>query len=605
MLKNMVKKPNHFKAHQHSRFLKGFGLVCGVVLAGVVLLSPVVSAEEITTTSVEVEVVEVIETVPVSVEATDDLNAAVELAKGTEGVQVNELPVNDLGLVDKNKVTDVVDAVKEDYAQQAESIVATVEAHQAEIVAVEVHNASEDKRYAEEVAAYNEALKEAKSQEIVSSDGITVYGQFDDTKKESVQYYGGIKVLVDNASYTSENFLNGAIRWNDDTQVVEVKNATVREDSKVAEDYYAAGGYIYMVEGLKKGASFKITNLGKTQSGGNINAVFTVSEDLSTTGTERLRIFKSQTGDGAITFGYLDSQYLPLDIDFVDDKGNVLNLVVSVISGDLDAWQAQSLRFDGKHLTTLIPSESGLSEKDGYQYDGTKAGIFVNDFDKAPLGTLMYVGSGSINYTHYASYLVADGTRGKTSPLKSGTYKTASGELVDAGIQFSLFGDSMMVSKVIKVPEVPVYKDRPETKVVTFQLSKFDVEKDKGLIRVRYVDDNGNILEDWKESSNYLDKPYETTEKVFDGYEFKLVEGNPVGYFVAETQEIVYVYKKKPVVTPETPKIEPEAPKVVNQATVATLPNTGDTATLGLSFVGVGLLLLSVLGQLGFVKKRN
>lgn len=55
----------------------------------------------------------------------------------------------------------------------------------------------------------------------------------------------------------------------------------------------------------------------------------------------------------------------------------------------------------------------------------------------------------------------------------------------------------------------------------------------------------------------------------------------------------------------ETLKIEPEAPKVVNQATVATLPNTGDTATLGLSFAGIGLLLLSVFAQFGFVKKRN
>ena len=84
-----------------------------------------------------------------------------------------------------------------------------------------------------------------------------------------------------------------------------------------------------------------------------------------------------------------------------------------------------------------------------------------------------------------------------------------------------------------------------EEQVVTYYYEKADAK-----VKVKYLDEDGNsLLPDGKEELEITGKvgdPYETEEKVFEGYRLKEVKGEEEGTFTEEEQTVVYTYERIP-----------------------------------------------------------
>ena len=88
--------------------------------------------------------------------------------------------------------------------------------------------------------------------------------------------------------------------------------------------------------------------------------------------------------------------------------------------------------------------------------------------------------------------------------------------------------------------------------------------KDPGSVRVKYVDEDGNVLKDWEDviKDGEDGTPYKTVQERFSGYVFKEMDPeseDPSGTVEAgRTKDVIYVYKKAP-----TPGEDPETGSVV------------------------------------------
>ncbi|WP_251423564.1 MucBP domain-containing protein, partial [Lactococcus muris] len=67
-----------------------------------------------------------------------------------------------------------------------------------------------------------------------------------------------------------------------------------------------------------------------------------------------------------------------------------------------------------------------------------------------------------------------------------------------------------------------------------------------GSVIVHYQDEEGRPLSQDIHLTGEVNTPYESEQKVFEGYEFKELKGQSVGVYTAKPQEITYVYKKIP-----------------------------------------------------------
>ena len=66
----------------------------------------------------------------------------------------------------------------------------------------------------------------------------------------------------------------------------------------------------------------------------------------------------------------------------------------------------------------------------------------------------------------------------------------------------------------------------------------------KGVLVVRYVDEDGNLLTEELTSEERVGTKYTTEEKEFMGYTFFKVEGNTTGEYTKGTTYVTYIYKK-------------------------------------------------------------
>lgn len=133
-----------------------------------------------------------------------------------------------------------------------------------------------------------------------------------------------------------------------------------------------------------------------------------------------------------------------------------------------------------------------------------------------------------------------------------------------------------------------------------------------GNITVNYVDEAGNPIANptTLTPNGYLGDSYTTSPKSIDGYTLVTTPDNANGVYTESAQEVTYVYKKNgEIVYPTLPVDPPAKPNnpapnkpvtndpVVKRHTVVTkkpvkkLPQTSELNTIGLSIVGIGLLI--------------
>lgn len=120
-----------------------------------------------------------------------------------------------------------------------------------------------------------------------------------------------------------------------------------------------------------------------------------------------------------------------------------------------------------------------------------------------------------------------------------------------------------------------------------------------GDVTAKYVDTDGNKISDDVVKTGNIGDPFNTEQKVIDGYTFKEVQGNASGTFTDQAQA-TYVYKKNNksvnLITPQNSKNS--SVQLNKNIASNNLPETGERQGIavfmfifGLSLIGVGMIL--------------
>ena len=457
-------KSNQYKAYGSIRKTKVAG-ACGVILALAMLgmaFNGTVSADEVSTNKpVAVEKKTEVE-VPISHE---NLDKAVAEAKDA-GVKVEVGAVQDKGVATSETVAEKQKEIESDYAkQEAEVKKATTDYtnaknnNEAERKAIEAENKRIAKDNAEKEATYNKAVADQKAyNEQVEKDNadlkadydkkqakyesdlaeynkqkeelakkgvkaekphITVYGDYDNSKRGSVGYYSKLT-----ASFEGVDGLIAVkdyIGLHSDTTISGSRANLLGKNS----DYFAE------IVNPKAGDSFTLHNVAESKDGKKISAKFTFNsaeaewvkngKPLSDT-----KIYiRKDNGSGSINFVYGNLVQFDTKINFFYEKANK-DAVMAIASTFNDIDYGQELRFtyqDGTEGIVLNPNGSEVKKitRDGKQYykgeyktpwtyDVPELGVkkgdlgYANVKDEAdiPLGSILSVGYGSsLNFAYH------------------------------------------------------------------------------------------------------------------------------------------------------------------------------------------------------------
>lgn len=511
-------KSNQYKAYGSIRKTKVAG-ACGVILALAMLgmaFNGTVSADEVSTNKpVAVEKKTEVE-VPVSHE---NLDKAVAEAKDA-GVKVEVGAVQDKGVATSETVAEKKKEIESDYAKQEAEVKKTTTDYtnaknnnEAERKAIEAENKRIAKDNAEKEATYNKAVADQKAyNEQVEKDNadlkadydkkqakyesdlaeynkkkaelakkgvkaekphITVYGDYDNSKRGSVGYYSNLT-----ASFEGVDGLTAVkdyIGLHADTTISSSRAGLLGGNS-----YYFAE-----IVNPKAGDSFTLHNVAESKDGKKISAKFTFNgaeaewvkngQPLSDT-----RIYiRKDNGSGSVNFVFGNLVQFDTKIHFFyEETGKDVAMAIASAFNDID--YGQELRFtyqDGTEGIVLNPNSSEVKKvtRDGKEYykgvyssaDGSY--LNVGDESDIPLGSLLSVGYGSsVNFAYYNGVGVhpedeIEGKRAEVIRQNDGKILADKDIFYQDGWAVGLFGkaSSVVPIKVLTTPPaLPKYEQK-------------------------------------------------------------------------------------------------------------------------------------------------
>ena len=297
-------------------------------------------------------------------------------------------------------------------------------------------------QYEKESAEYKRKLAELQTQRVQGrANGVTIYGEFDESKRGSLDYYSKLTAVFD-SSIPNLEVVDGAIGANKSTYLTLDRN--LQRDRYEGRNFYGhsdskgtyGGG---VITGIQAGSTFSVHNIGRTKSGKTISARFISrstpvpehrlegNNDVYT----RLNVWWEKVYDDSSVvsvnfnpYNYLNNDW---DIQYYDENtGQPLNLGDISIYSDLDYLQAVRHTYgDGSTGIVINPYGSYVQEKNirGQQYwQGIKSdGFFssdddsglnrwrkgdpyyadVDDYNDIPAGSILSVGYGSTQHLTY------------------------------------------------------------------------------------------------------------------------------------------------------------------------------------------------------------
>ena len=274
--------------------------------------------------------------------------------------------------------------------------------------------------YNKELTAYNKQKEElAKKGLKAENTHIKVYGNYDESKRGSVDYYRSLTVSFEGVEGLTA--VKDYIGLHSDTTISGSRTDLLSKN----DDVFAE------IVNPKTGDSFTLHNVAESKEGQKISARFTFNsaeaewvkdgKPLSAT-----KIFiRKDNGSGSINFLFGNLVQFDTKIDFFDEKtGKEVGMAIAATFNDID--YGQELRFtyqDGSEGIVLNPNGSEVKKvnRDNKEYYkgeyktpwthdvpelGVKAGDLgyanVGDESDIPLGSLLSVGYGSkLNFAYH------------------------------------------------------------------------------------------------------------------------------------------------------------------------------------------------------------
>lgn len=543
-------KSQEFKAYGSIRKTK-FG-ACGVILAlamlGIAFGSNNVSADEVSTDKTVVVEKKTEVEVPVSHEKLDQ---AVTEAKNA-GVNVEVGTVQDKGVATSETVAEKKKEIEADYAKQEAEVKKTTtdyenaksnneaerKAIEAENKRIEKDNAKKEADYKSSVAeqkAFNEKVEKEnadlkadydkkldrynkdlavynKQKEELAKKGvkaekphIKVYGDYDESQRGSVNYYGKLTASFEGIDGLTK--VKDYIGLHDDTTISASRPDLLRD----------VNGYFKQIYNPKAGDSFTLHNIAEDDKGQKISARFTFNkveaewqENGKPLSATKITIH-NKDNSGSINFVYGNLVEFNTKIDYFYEKGHKkANLAIVSMFNDVDYGQEFNMTYeDGSEGVVLNPNGSKVEKvtrngknyykgeyKTAWKTDvpdlGVKAGDLgydnVKDEADIPLGSVVSVGYGStLNFAyhngegvHSAKKVALERKWAKSNAEKEGKEMPSDGSIFgDSGWAVGLFGKAsatVPINILTKPPVEPNYQPKD-----TKEIPKPELEKPKEL----------------------------------------------------------------------------------------------------------------------------
>ena len=378
-------------------------------------------------------------------------------------------------------------------------------------------------QYDKDLAEYNRKLAELRGQRVQgSTNGIKLYGEFDQSKRGSLDYYSKLTAVFDSSNPNLET-VEGSLGANKNTTLTLDKD--LQHDRLENKDFYGHsdskgtyGGSV--ITGIKQGSTFTLHNVGKTKTGKTISARFVarnnpipehkIAGNPST--YTRLNVWwnkaKTDTDISSVNFNPYNYTNVEWDIHYYDEKtGKPIDLGLVSIYSDLDFGQAVRHTY-GDNSTGIVVNPSGSSVKEttvngktywvGVKADGVykqddpsglnryKAGdpyyTDVDDYNSIPEGSIVSVGHGSVQrltYLQHGDKPFSTYTESQSSAYREywnnwnkdhGKAADSDDEIFSSGFAFQLWGGRSIINQLEepKPPLKPSESTTPREVEVTY-----------------------------------------------------------------------------------------------------------------------------------------
>lgn len=383
-------------------------------------------------------------------------------------------------------------------------------------------------KYEKDLAEYNRKLAELRGQRVQgSTNGVKLYGEFDQPKRGSLDYYSKLTAVFDSSNPNLET-VEGALGANKNTTLTLDKD--LQHDRLENKDFYGHsdskgtyGGSVFT--GIKQGSTFTLHNVGKTKTGKTISARFVarnnpipehkIAGNPST--YTRLNVWwnkaKTDTDISSVNFNPYNYTNVEWDIHYYDEKtGKPIDLGLVSIYSDLDFGQAVRHTY-GDNSTGIVVNPSGSSVKEttvngktywvGVKADGVykqddpsglnryKAGdpyyTDVDDYNSIPEGSIVSVGHGSVQrltYLQHGDKPFSTYTESQSSSYREywnnwnkdhGKAADSDDEIFSSGFAFQLWGGRSIINQ-LEEPKPPL---KPSESTKPRPLEPKYKEKDK------------------------------------------------------------------------------------------------------------------------------
>ena len=378
-------------------------------------------------------------------------------------------------------------------------------------------------QYDKDLAEYNRKLAELRGQRVQgSTNGIKLYGEFDQSKRGSLDYYSKLTAVFDSSNPNLET-VEGSLGANKNTTLTLDKD--LQHDRLENKDFYGHsdskgtyGGSVFT--GIKQGSTFTLHNVGKTKTGKTISARFVarnnpipehkIAGNPST--YTRLNVWwtkaKTDTVISSVNFNPYNYTNVEWDIHYYDEKtGKPIDLGLVSIYSDLDFGQAVRHTYEDDSTGVVVnplgssvreTKVNGKSYWQGEKTDGVykeddpsglnryKAGdpyyTDVKDYDSIPEGSIVSVGHGSVQHLTYLQHgdkPFSTYTESQSSAYREywnnwnkdhGKAADSDDEIFSSGFAFQLWGGRSIINQLEepKPPLKPSESTTPREVEVTY-----------------------------------------------------------------------------------------------------------------------------------------
>lgn len=395
--------------------------------------------------------------------------------------------------------------------------------------------------------------------------------------KRGIEYFANITISLIGENLTDDHFLTEeGLHWSQRTETQLITGVELGSYDFSAFPNEAPNREVKAYR-IENGDSGRLTYVGKTKSGVDLDIVWTIIDSDKSDWEENSGYLNTGTGVKGVAFtgeqffrggsgnsiAVLYNRASNLGINYKIVKHGTFEempVILSFISSDIDS--AQGVETDLANIVEIIPPDSNLVKKDGVIYDSQGGVVNLNGSTDLPKGG--YLGAGflsSFNYIFYSpaplrvndSYYYPIATRydifGSSLQAKMLTrinqhisleYLDKQGNEIKEKEYYQGYTDESYLFKSILISGYRLISIQKDESNIHFPVIKFIYTREYNL-KFKFRDERGNNLLDEREYEYLEGENVEYEPPALEGYE------TPKAYkgIVDKDIEHVFVYKKK------------------------------------------------------------